>query len=88
MPSCAEIAAVVLEHEEKQADISDADQNICIIGRTIIAHTHACERVALLEYERVRFVGCALPGKIDVALIERPGAPLCTIPTCALGVTQ
>lgn len=86
MPSCGEIAAVLLDVDERQTNITDAEANICTLGRTIIARTHRGEQVALLEHERVRVIRATkVPsGVVEVELIERHGAPYCYIPTAAL----
>lgn len=80
--SDGEIAGVVLDVETRDRNVADAPANIVTMGRTVLALTREGSRVALLEHERVRFVGIA-PAPLDVVeieLIERRGAPRCNVP--------
>lgn len=85
MSSDSEISAITMDFDRRPRDIADAGDNVCTIGRTILARLDAGERVALLQHERVRFVKADfLTNSITVDLIERRGSPRCTIPANAL----
>lgn len=80
----SEISAITMDFDQRPRDIADASDNVCTIGRTILARLDSGERVALLQHERVRFVSAAVDASITVDLIERRGSPRCTIPANAL----